>query len=172
MRSKGLIAVATGSLCASGMCYAQQTVTYGYDALGRLTHTQIQSGVGQGGAQVFSYDAAGNRLLYQVSTNTQNTLNMSGAANQTTAGTPLTVNFSGSSVGGTVTFTENGVFLGSTSVANGQASILLESYSKGTHTITASYSGDGIHAAQTVTFTVRVQDLGWLPPVLKLLLSD
>jgi hypothetical protein len=44
-------------------------------------------------------------------------------------GTPLAVNFSGSSVSGTVTFTENGVFLGSTWVASGQASIIFEDFS-------------------------------------------
>jgi hypothetical protein len=81
------------------------------------------------------------------------------------------VSFTGSSVGGTVTFTENGVFLGSTSVANGEASIILEGYPKGVHTITASYSGDATHVAQTATFTIRVQDPR-LPAVLDLLLSN
>lgn len=169
MMSKPLIAVGMLCLCASGTSYAQQTVTYAYDALGRLIHTQVQSGVEQGVTQAYNYDAAGNRLLYLVSLSTQNTLSMSGASNQTTAGTPLTVSFSGSTVTGTVTFMENGVFLGSTTVANGQASILLEGYSKGTHTIAAIYSGDSIHAAQNVTFTIRVQDFGWLPPILDLL---
>jgi hypothetical protein len=124
-------------------------------------------------SQVFVYDAAGNRVQYQVSgsiSGTPVTLSMGNTVvNQTVMGTPLTVTFSGSSVSGTVTFTENGVFLGSTWVANGQASVIFEDLPKGVHTITVAYSGDGTHAAKTMTFTIKVQDLSWLPAVLELL---
>ena len=171
MRSKGLIATGVVCLCASGTGYAQQTVSYTYDALGRLTHTRVVSGAEQGVNQIYNYDAAGNRLLYATKIALPNTLSMSSSVGQTAAGTPLTVNFTGSFLSGVVTFTENGAYLGSTTVANGQASILLEGYSKGTHVITVTYSGDDINAAQTVTFTVSVQDLGWLPAILNLLLS-
>jgi hypothetical protein len=92
--------------------------------------------------------------------------------NITPSGAPLMVSISGAPTAGTVTFTENGVFLGSTWVMNGQAGIFLEDFPKGSHTISVSYSGDGSHAAQTATFTIKVQDLRWLPAVLELLLSD
>jgi len=151
---------------------AAQTVIYAYDALGRLTQTQTQSGAEIGMKQVFAYDAAGNRTHYQVSGSTAGTpvtLSMSNLViNQTLGGTPLTVNFGGS-VDGTVTFTENGVFLGSTWVDGGQASIIFEDFPKGVHTITVAYSGDGTHAAKSMTFTIKVQDLSWLPAVLELL---
>jgi len=173
MRSNGLIAFGAGCICASGAAYAAQTVNFTYDALGRLIQSQIQSGAGSGVIQGFLYDAAGNRTQYQVSGatgQTSVTLSMSNTVvNQTLAGTPLTVNFSGSSVSGTVTFTENGVFLGSTWVDNGQASIIFEGFPKGVHTITVSYLGDGTHAAQALNFTIKVQDLSWLPAVLQLL---
>jgi hypothetical protein len=82
------------------------------------------------------------------------------------------VHVSASSSSGTVTFSENGVFLGSAWVIDGQGSIFLEGFANGVHSITATYSGDGTHAAQTTTFTIKVQDLRWLPAVLDLLLSN
>ena len=72
----------------------------------------------------------------------------------------------------TVTFSENGAFLGSAPVYDGQASIVLEGFSLGAHTITVSYSGDSANAPYTYTFTIKVQDLSWLPGVLQILLSD
>jgi hypothetical protein len=45
-------------------------------------------------------------------------------------------------------------------------------FPKGVHNITAIYSGDGRHAAQTINFTIKVQNLNWLPAVLELLLSN
>jgi len=176
MKSVMGIAVATGCLCVAGVANASQTVAYTYDALGRLKQSQVQSGPEAGTLQVFTLDPAGNRTNYSVSgatTPASITASMTSTViNQTVAGTPLTVNFSGTSVGGTVTFYENGVYLGSTWVANGQASIILEDFPQGTHTITVNYSGDGTHAAQTTTFTIRVSNLSWLPAVLQLLLNS
>jgi hypothetical protein len=173
MRSKRLISIGAGCICASGAAHAAQTVNFTYDALGRLVQSQIQSGPESGVTQVYQYDPAGNRIQYLVSgatSQTSTTLSMSNNfVNQTVAGTPLTVHFTGSSVYGTVTFTENGVFLGSTWVTDGQASIILEDFPRGVHTITAMYFGDGTHAAQTTSFTIRVQNLNWLPAVMELL---
>lgn len=169
------------ALGASGMgmtapAHAQETATFSYDALGRLTKSQIQSGPESGVTESYSFDAVGNRTQYQVTGSSSPaavTISMSSTTvNQNAAGTPLTVFFTGSSVSGTVSFTENGVFLGSTWVANGTASVILVGFSKGVHTITATYSGDGTHAAQTINFTIKVQDLRWLPAVLDLLLSN
>jgi len=175
MTSVKWIAIGVCCLWAAGAANSSQTVAYTYDALGRLKQAQVQSGPEAGTLQVFTLDPAGNRINYPVSgatTPASITASMTSTViNQTVMGTPLTVNFSGTAVGGTVSFYENGVFLGSTWVANGQASIILEDFPRGTHTITVNYSGDGTHAAQTTTFTIRVASLSWLPAVLELLLN-
>jgi hypothetical protein len=169
------IAVGVACLGASAVTYADQTIRYSYDPLGRLTQTQITVGAGSGISQSYVYDPAGNRLSYQVSGSAGEapvTLGMGGTVNVTSAGAPVTVSINDSSATGTVTFTENGVYLGSTWISNGSATVILEGFPNGLHTITASYSGDGTHQAQTTTFTVRVQNLLWLPAVLQLLLQD
>ena len=171
MKSKNWMAVGAGCLCASGMAYASQTVTYAYDALGRLTQSQTQGGAGSGTTQFFQYDPAGNRKQYQSLLQVALSMNSS-VVNLTASGARLTVDISNPSASGTVTYTENGAFLGSASVANGQATVILEGLSKGTHTITASYSGDAADTSQVTTFTVKVQDLSWLPAVLQLLLQN
>ena len=71
-----------------------------------------------------------------------------------------------------ITFTENGVFLGSAYTFDNRASIFLEGLSIGTHTITVTYSGDGSNEPYSQTITIRVQNLSWLPAVLDLLLSN
>lgn len=170
MRARNSIVMLTGWVCTWGLAHAAQTARYTYDALGRLTKAEIQNSSGGGTTQIFSFDPAGNRSQYQVLM--QVALSMrSGVVNLTSAGANLTVNVSDPSATGTVTFTENGTFLGSTSVVGGQASLILQGFAKGPHTITASYSGDGTHAPQTTTFTVKVLNLGWLPAVLDLLLQ-
>lgn len=175
MNSKKFMAIGAGCICASGAAHASQAVSYTYDALGRLAESQIQSGPGSGTTQVFQYDAAGNRLQYQVSGVTGQTpviLSMnSSIVNETSTGATITVNLGAPSAGGTMTLTENGVFLGSTWVSGGQASVFLQGLAKGVQTITATYSGDGTYATETTTFTVNVQDLSWLPAVLNLLLQ-
>lgn len=171
MKSKSLIAVGAGCLCASGIASASQTVSYTYDALGRLAGTQTQGGPGSGTTQSFQYDSAGNRKQYQSLLQVALSMN-SPVVNLTSSGATLRVNINSPSASGTVTFTENGTFLGSTSVANGQASVILVGLSKGTHTITASYSGDSADTSQVTKFTVKVQDLSWLPAVLHLLLQN
>lgn len=175
MRSKKSIAIGACCLCISGAALAGQTVAYTYDALGRLTQSRVTSGTGSGTTQVFQYDNAGNRMQYQVSGvpgQTPVTLSMTTpVVNETVTGATITVNVGPSSATGTLTLTENGQYLGSTWVSGGQASVIIEGLSKGAQTITASYSGDGSYATQTTSFTIRVQDLGWLPAVLNILLQ-
>jgi hypothetical protein len=91
--------------------------------------------------------------------------------NPNAGGVSLTVSV-GSATGGTVTFSENGQFLGVATVQNGEATVILEGLALGLHTITASYSGSLTNAPSTATFTVRVQNLAWLAPVLQLLLGN
>ncbi|WP_129782054.1 Ig-like domain repeat protein [Peristeroidobacter soli] len=84
----------------------------------------------------------------------------------------LTVNVGGTSPAGTVTFSEGGNLLGTVYVVNGQASIDVQGLALGTHTITATYSGDAGNSGNTVVFQIKVVNLAWLPAVLDLLLSN
>jgi YD repeat-containing protein len=169
--------VCTTSAFAWSAAHAAETITYTYDALGRLTAVQAAGGPAAGVQRNYQFDAAGNRTQVVVTGATTNAVvavNPFGAVAVATAnGVALGVSISGDgSFGGTVTFTENGVFLGVASVVGGQASVFLEGLALGAHTITATYSGDGLHEPQVHTFTVHVRDLSWLPAVLDLILEN
>jgi hypothetical protein len=175
MRIIKLVAPIAGIACASSVAGAAQSVAYTYDALGRLTDVQIQSGPGSGVAQNYHYDAAGNRLLETASAPGQTAVSLSvpkPIALLTSTGITLTLNVSGATSGGTVTFTENGVFLGIATVVGGQASLQLEGLPTGAHSIKATYSGDGTYAPKVDTFGISVRDIRWLPAVLELLLAN
>ncbi|WP_161966021.1 Ig-like domain repeat protein [Steroidobacter cummioxidans] len=175
MGSSKAIAILVAGVCAAGSAHAAQNVSYVYDALGRLTEVQILSGPGSGVTEAYQYDAAGNRLNYSVTAPGQSAVTLTVTnprVNISSAGGTLSVNVAGSSPGGTVTFTANGVFLGSAPVINGEASITVEGLATGLHSITATYSGDGVNAPQVATFNVRIQDLRWLPAVLELLMRE
>lgn len=175
MRSSKAVSILVAGICAAGGANAAQNVSYVYDALGRLTEVRILGGPGNGTTEAYQYDLAGNRLSYNVAAPGQIAVTLTVTdprVNISSAGGALTVNVAGSSPGGTVTFTENGVFLGSAPVINGQASITVEALASGMHSIRATYTGDGIHAPQVATFNIRVQDLRWLPAVLDLLMSE
>ncbi|MFC4307531.1 Ig-like domain repeat protein [Steroidobacter flavus] len=174
MKSTKAIWILGAGVCALSSAHSAQTVSYVYDALGRLTDVQILGGPGSGVTQSYTYDAAGNRLQHNVTAPGQSAVTLMVATprvNITSAGGTLTVSVAGSSPGGTVTFTENGVFLGIANVVNGQASITVEGLPTGMHSIRATYSGDGTHAPQITTFNIKVQDLRWLPAVLDLLVN-
>ena len=156
-------------LCVSLGARSAETLTYSYDALGRLKTVQTSGGPGHGAmgnrTQLQSTAASGGSAV--IINPTQS------VANVTSAGVVIGVELSGSgSPSGIVTFTENGLFLGSAFVYANQASLILEGLSTGVHTITASYSGDGSNAPHSHTFTIKVQDLRWLPAVLDLILSE
>ncbi|MBL8269954.1 Ig-like domain repeat protein [Steroidobacter sp.] len=163
-------------VCAINGAHAADSLTYTYDALGRLKKVVNSSGPGSGVQRDYQYDAAGNRLGFQSSGATSGssvTISpVSSVANVSWYGVSVGVNLAGSgSAGGTVTFYENNVFLGSAFVYANQASVFLEGLSPGTHVITVSYSGDGTNAPTSYTFTLSVKDLRWLPAVLELLLN-
>lgn len=88
-----------------------------------------------------------------------------------TGGVTLAVNVGGVATAGTVTFVEAGNVIGTAYVINGQASIDVLGLALGSHTITATYSGDGSNSGNTVTFVIRVVNLDWLPAVLDLVLN-
>ena len=169
----GLSLVVVALTCASAD--AAQTVSYAYDALGRLTQVNVLAGAGSGIVQNYQYDPAGNRLQQTVIAPGQTPITVSAASNNinvTGNGVSLGVNLTGTGTGGTVTFTENGAFIGIAYVMGGQAGISLDAFPAGSHTITVTYSGDGTHAPQVSTFSIVVRDLRWLPAVLELLLSN
>jgi YD repeat-containing protein len=175
MRLKGISTVVMLGALTWRSAEAGQTVSYAYDALGRLTQVNVLAGAGSGITQSYQYDAAGNRLQQTVTAPGQTPITVSATStnvNVTGSGVSLGVTVSGTGTGGTVTFTENGTFLGIASVSGGQASISLDGFPAGSHSITATYSGDGTHAPQVSTFTIKVRDLRWLPAVLQLLLSN
>jgi hypothetical protein len=161
--------------CLVGPVQAE-TRTFTYDALGRLKWVGTTGGPGDGTWRGYQYDHAGNRTQFTTTTNTpvvgttiQATRNV---VNVVSAGAVLTMDVAGlGPLTGMVTFTENGTFLGSTYVIDGQASILLEGLPLGVHTITVSYPGDGVNEAYSRTFTIRVQNLSWLPSMLDLILQ-
>jgi len=98
----------------------------------------------------------------------------SGSSASALAGQAATVSvtISGNSPTGTVTFREGGTVLGTATLSNGVATLAIPGLSLGTHSITASYSGDANNAASSTTIEVRIYDLKWLPAILNLLLED
>jgi len=62
-----LSAVAMACLAAAPIAHAQTSpsVTYTYDARGRLTSATYSGGVNNGLVVTYSYDAAGNRTAYR-----------------------------------------------------------------------------------------------------------
>ncbi|MEA3063800.1 MAG: hypothetical protein QOJ27_228, partial [Sphingomonadales bacterium] len=69
MRSRGHRAgllLATSALAWAGAANAGETVTYTYDALGRLVATSSSGTVNNGVASALGYDPAGNRSSYAV----------------------------------------------------------------------------------------------------------
>ena len=161
----------------AGLASGNEITTYTYNALGRFTKVQISGGPGSGAQVNYQYDAAGNRQQYVVSGSSGSgsiTISAFGnSANQTATGVVLAVHVSGATAPtGMVTFSENGTVLGAVFVYDGQASIILEGFALGTHTITATYAGDSANAPYTHTFTIKVRNLNWLPAVLEILLSN
>lgn len=54
-------------LIAAGPANASETITYTYDALGRLTANVASGGPSSGANTAIQYDPAGNRTTYQTS---------------------------------------------------------------------------------------------------------
>ena len=74
--SRPLHALALGAfLTLSAPAFSAETVTYGYDALGRLVSTTHSGGDNDGMQATLGYDAADNRTLYQVTGSKDHGLN-------------------------------------------------------------------------------------------------
>lgn len=61
------LALAAAGLALAPAAQANETITYTYDALGRLVAAQHSGTVNNGRADSLCYDAAGNRALYKSS---------------------------------------------------------------------------------------------------------
>ena len=68
IRAIYLVGAAAGALAAGGAAQASETVTYTYDALGRLIAVSTSGGPNNGQAVGTCYDPAGNRTTYSVAT--------------------------------------------------------------------------------------------------------
>ena len=169
-----------GFIAAAGVilgAHGADKTSYTYDVLGRLTHAQSYRGTQTTGEQSFQYDPSGNRTGMQVVV-TSNlppstiTPPASGRVNSTSnSGALLVVNVGAAGATGSMTFYVNDVLVETVLVSNGQARVVLRGFTSGTYTVRATYSGDANNGAATKTFTIRIQDLSWLPAVLDLLLQ-
>jgi YD repeat-containing protein len=160
-------AVALLSVMAVCQATSAATTTYQYDALGRIS-------VVSDGASVirYFYDAAGNRTQKQSQGGTATSISLaSTTAIERRGSVVLTVTVGDASAIGTVSFYEGGAFLGSAPVIDGVATVELVGWTRGTHTIVVSYSGDVSNAANSVSVPIRVVNLDWLPAVLEILLN-
>jgi YD repeat-containing protein len=62
------VAATAGSITASSLASAGETITYTYDALGRLVVAKSTGTVNNNQTHSICYDAAGNRILYDSNT--------------------------------------------------------------------------------------------------------
>jgi hypothetical protein len=67
VNQRARLILAASALGIAAAAQAGETVTYSYDALGRLTATTSTGTVNNGAASALSYDPAGNRTHYDVS---------------------------------------------------------------------------------------------------------
>lgn len=142
------------------------TTSYQYDALGRLSVLTEGSSVIH-----YFYDPAGNRTQKQSQVGATASITLPSSTVQEHQGSVvLKVNVAGVTTG-TVSFYEGGTFVGSTSVVNGVATVEIIGLARGAHTFTVSYSGDGSHAPNSVTFPIKIVNIDWLPAVLEILMN-
>jgi YD repeat-containing protein len=81
-----LLVMATGAGCAAaGIVHAQETTTYTYDALGRVTGVSRSGGPVGGASTAYTYDPASNRTNVTV-TNSPNGAPSSDSGSGATAG--------------------------------------------------------------------------------------
>ncbi len=102
-------------------------------------------------------ETSNNRvLLYDLRSETTTSLTSSQSADANTL--TLTATVSPSDAGGTMTFTDSSQSLGSVSIVNGVAFLDLPafSYTAGTHSITATYSGNGAYVPSTSAAIIPV----------------
>lgn len=63
---RSILTGCASALMAGGVASAQETTTYRYDALGRLTSATVSTGPATGIGAVYEYDAVGNRTRVRV----------------------------------------------------------------------------------------------------------
>lgn len=159
-------ALALLAMMAVWQASSAATTTYKYDALGRI------STVTDGNAVIrYIYDAAGNRTTKVAQGGAATSISLATTAVERNGSVILKVTVGDASTIGTVSFYENGTFLGSAPVINGVATVELVGWTRGAHSILVSYSGDVSNAANSVSVPVKVVNLDWLPAVLEIMLN-
>lgn len=63
-------------------------------------------------------------------------------------------------------------YVGSAVINGGIASFRMTGLAPGSYTITVTYAGDSSNDPKTLTYTVTVRDISWLPAILDLLLGN
>ena len=129
---------------------------YHYDVQGRLIAETTPAG-----GLLREYVYLGDTPVALLVNRPETTTTPTAAAVSGSLGRPvsLTVNVSGTSPTGTVTFREGSTVLGMATVSNGTASLVLSNLSIGQHTITATYSGDANNAPSTTNIQVTIHNL-------------
>jgi hypothetical protein len=99
--------------CAAVPASAADTTTYTYDALGRLTQSQVSGGVRSGVQQTYQHDAAGNRVYRNVlgptSPRPSTVTAPSAVISAMGPSAALVANVAGTAPTGTVTFSIDGM---------------------------------------------------------------
>jgi len=117
--------------------HAAETVSYSYDALGRLRTATHSGSVNDGVGATFEYDAAGNLKVHAVSATGRA---FKSATLQGTAGQPVTVNANiPGAAAGTVSFFSAGRKLGEATVADGRAALVATFAEPGTYIVMIHY---------------------------------
>lgn len=176
--SDGVLAYAydDSSRLRCAKCTAADRIDYDYDAMGmRISRTQ-------GGQVVFKVYASNGDLLMdfnpalnqrqehiylqgqKIATSTQSAYFSTSTALSTSNQrvTPgqtvtLTATVTGRSPDGVVNFYDNGTFIGSALVVDGQASFSTAALGFGYHQFSASYAGDGANAQSATAASTRVE---------------
>jgi hypothetical protein len=158
-------------------CGTADQITYDYDALGmRLSRTKggqttYQAYAGNGDL-LMEFNATTNQRqehIYlqgqKVATSTQSayfatSVGLTTSAAAITPGQTVTLTATvsgGRTPDGVVNFYDNGVFIGSGSIANGRATLTTAALRFGYHNFSAGYAGDGANAVSSTTVATRVE---------------
>ncbi len=158
-------------------CGTPDEITYNHDALGmRLSRTKSGQTVyqvyGGGGDLLMEFNPATNQRqehIYlrgqKVATTTQSayfatTVGLTTSATAITPGQHVTLTATvggGRTPDGVVNFYDNGVFIGSAAIVNGNATLTTTALNFGYHNFSASYAGDGANAVSSTAVITRVE---------------
>lgn len=158
-------------------CNAADRIDYDYDAVGmRLSRTKggqtVYQAYSSNGDLLMEFDPASNKRqehIYlkgqKIATSTQSAyfataVNLATSAAAITPGQAVTLTATvsgGRTPDGVVNFYDNGVFIGSGTIANGTATVTTAALGFGYHNFSAGYAGDGANAVSATVAATRVE---------------